>query len=146
MHPDPAFWTTLWPKLHGASAHFPIALALVAAVCEAAAFLLVEGTRRDGLRAAGFYSIVFAALGTVPAVASGLVMTKGETMGHDLLLWHHVFVWPSFAAIVGLAVWRVLTGEKASRRAQAVYLLALLVTAGLISAAGYWGGEMIVNG
>ncbi|SDT91127.1 Predicted membrane protein [Verrucomicrobium sp. GAS474] len=137
MHLDPL----LWPKLHGASAHFPIALTLVAAVCEGVALRLAEGPRREGLRATGFYCIVAAALGTVPAVLSGLVMTHGETMGHDLLRWHHLFVWPSFALIVGLAVWR-FKGETGER----LYIAVLMAAAVLISLAGYWGGEMIVNG
>ncbi|HEY8964950.1 MAG TPA: hypothetical protein VIM58_00805, partial [Candidatus Methylacidiphilales bacterium] len=58
----------LWPKLHGAAAHFPIALVLAAAACEAAAFPLGPGPRRDGLRAAGFYAVAIGAAGTILAV------------------------------------------------------------------------------
>jgi hypothetical protein len=46
--------------------------------------------------------MVLAALGTVPAVLSGLIMTRGVVMGHGLLRLHHLFVWPAFALIVAL--------------------------------------------
>jgi hypothetical protein len=74
---DPA----LWPKLHGASTHFPMGLTMAAALFEvAAAFLPVESPHRRNLRAAGYYTIILGALGTFPAVLSGLFMTHGETM------------------------------------------------------------------
>ena len=99
---DPA----LWPKLHGASTHFPMGLTMAAALFEvAAAFLPVESPHRRSLRAAGYYTIILGALGT----------------------------------------WRGLVGEKASPGASRVYLVALLLVSGLMSGAGYWGGELILN-
>ncbi len=139
---DPA----LWPKLHGASTHFPMALTMAAALFEGAgAFLPEASPRKAGLHAAGTYAIVLGALGTFPAVLSGLFMTRGETLGHDALLFHHLFVWPAFAGIVALGTWRGLVGEKASRRAFRVYLAVLFVVSGLMAAAGYWGGELVLN-
>ena len=72
-------------------------------------------------------------------------MTHGETLGHDALLFHHLFVWPAFAGIVALGTWRGLVGEKASPGAFRVYLVALLLISGLMSGAGYWGGELVLN-
>jgi len=142
MSIDPA----LWPKLHGASTHFPMALTMAAALFEVGGALVPTlSPHRRNLRAAGYYTIILGALGTFPAVLSGLFMTHGETLGHDALLFHHIFVWPSFAGIVALGTWRGLVGEKASPRASWVYLAALLVVSGLMSAAGYWGGELILN-
>jgi hypothetical protein len=60
------------------------------------------------LLAAGYFTIILGALGTFPAVLSGLFMTKGEVLGHDAQLFHHLFVWPAFAGLVGLGVWRAL--------------------------------------
>jgi len=139
---DPA----LWPKLHGASTHFPMGLTMAAALFEVAAvFMPVESPHRRNLRAAGYYTIILGALGTFPAVLSGLFMTHGETLGHDALLFHHLFVWPAFAGIVALGTWRGLVGEKASPGASRVYLVALLLISGLMSGAGYWGGELVLN-
>lgn len=139
---DPA----LWPKIHGASTHFPVALTMAALLFEGLASILPDTSpRKPGLRAAGYYAVILGALGTFPAVLSGLFMTKGETLGHDALLYHHLFVWPSFAALVGLGTWRALVGENYSPRAFRFYLATLLLTAALMTGAGYWGGELILN-
>ena len=136
----------LWPKLHGATTHFPMALTMAAALFEGVgAMLPVVSLHRRNLRAAGYYTIILGALGTFPAVLSGLFMTKGETLGHDALLFHHLFVWPAFAGIVALGTWRGLVGENASRWAFAIYLAALFLVSGLMAGAGYWGGELILN-
>lgn len=136
---DPA----LWPKLHGASTHFPMALTLAATLFDGAGFWIAS--QRQKLRAAGYYTILLGALGTFPAVLSGLFMTHGETLGHDALLLHHLFVWPAFAGIVGLGVWRGLVGEHFSRRGFALYFAALVLISGLMAGAGYWGGELVLN-
>ncbi len=142
MSIDPA----LWPKLHGASTHFPMALTMAAALFEgAAAVLPAVSPHRRNLRAAGFYTIILGVLGTFPAVLSGLFMTRGETLGHDALLFHHLFVWPAFAGIVALGTWRGLVGENASPVAARVYLAALFLVSGLMAGAGYWGGELVLN-
>ena len=137
---------TLWPKLHGASVHFPIALAMVAAFCDGLGFMLpASSMRKAQLHSAGYFTIILGALGTFPAVLSGLVMTKGNVMGHDALLFHHLFVWPAFAGLVALGVWRTLTGDKATSRAFPIYLAINFVIAGLMAGAGYWGGELLLN-
>lgn len=139
---DPA----LWPKLHGASTHFPVALAMVATLFEGLGFVLPSSSRhKANLHAAGYYTIILGALGTIPAVLSGLFLTKGETLGHDALLFHHLFVWPAFAMLIGLGTWRALVGDKFSRRGFAFYLAGLFLTAGLMAGVGYWGGELILN-
>jgi uncharacterized membrane protein len=142
MSIDPA----MWPKLHGATTHFPVALAMVATLFEGLGFVLPNSSRhKTNLQAAGYYTITLGALSTFPAVLSGLFMTKGEILGHDALLFHHLFIWPAFAGLVGLGVWRVLVGDKFSRRGFSLYLGVLFLTAGLMAGAGYWGGELILN-
>ncbi|MCE0483435.1 MAG: hypothetical protein LV479_04250 [Methylacidiphilales bacterium] len=142
MSIDPA----LWSKLHGASTHFPVALTMAAALFDSLGFILPERSgHKAKLHAAGYYAIILGALGTFPAVLSGLFLTKGVVLGHDALLYHHLFVWPAFAVLVALGVWRALVGEKFSERGFRLYLVGLLLTAGLMAAAGYWGGELILN-
>ena len=138
---DPA----IWAKVHGAAVHFPLALALGSGGLDAAAFAL--GTRpyaRD-LRAAGYWMMVVGALGSIPAVGSGLLMTRGSLLGHGALRMHHLFVWPAFGLLVGLAAWRVCTGQRATRRMFTGYLVMVGVAAGLMATAGYWGGEMMIG-
>ena len=90
--------------------------------------------------------MLLAAFGSVGAVVSGLVMTHGSVAGHGALRWHHLFVWPSFTLLVGLATWRIVAGRHLSRPGFGVYLGVLALTALLVSAAGYWGGELLVRG
>ena len=142
MSIDPA----LWPKLHGASTHFPVALAMAGTLFEGLGFFLPSSSRhKASLRDAGYYTIILGALGTFPAVLSGLFMTRGETLGDDALLYHHLFVWPSFALLVGLGTWRALIADKFSQKGFRLYLTGLAIAAGLMAGAGYWGGELILN-
>jgi uncharacterized membrane protein len=142
MSIDPA----IWPKLHGASVHFPIALTMAAALFDGIGVVWPKSSpRKAQFHAAGYFTIILGALGTFPAVLSGLVMSKGVVLGHDALLFHHLFVWPAFTILVGLGLWRALVGEKASPRSFAIYLALQFLTAGLMAGAGYWGGELLLN-
>ena len=135
----------LWAKVHGASTHFPLALALGSAAFDAAGCALAGRPVARDLRAAGYWTLLLGALGSLSAVASGLLMTRGEVLGHGALRMHHLFVWPAFALLVALATWRVGRGGwQPERRIPAGYLLAVGVDAGLMLAAGYWGGEMLL--
>ena len=96
------------------------------------------------LRAAGYWTMLLGALGSVPAVLSGLAMTKGSVLGHGALRWHHLFVWPAFALLIGLATWRVCIGGRATRQMFGGYLASWSWHRALISAAGYWGGELMI--
>jgi uncharacterized membrane protein len=137
---------SIWPKMHGASVHFPVALAMAAALFDGLGFVWPKSSpRKAQLHSAGYFTIILGALGTFPAVLSGLFMTRGGVMGHGALLFHHLFVWPAFACLVGLGVWRALAGDKVSFRGFTAYLVVLFLTAGLMGGAGYWGGELLLN-
>jgi len=136
---------TIWAKAHGATTHFPIALTLGSACLDAAAWLLAGRPVAHSLRASGYWTILIGAAGSVVAVASGLLMTRGSVLGHGALRLHHLFVWPAFGLLIALAAWRRLTGDGATRPASAPYLVAVGVAAGLMLIAGYWGGEMMLS-
>ena len=57
-----------------------------------------------------------------------------------------LIAWPAFGVLVALATWRSLAGPRPSRRAMGAYLGCAVLAAGLVSAAGYWGGELLVAG
>jgi uncharacterized membrane protein len=123
-----------------------MALVMAAALFDGLGFVWPNSSpRKAQLQAAGYFTIMLGALGTFPAVLSGLLMTKGEVLGHDALLFHHLFVWPAFAGIVGLGVWRAVVNDQASNRSFIAYLIMLFLTAGLMAGAGYWGGELVLN-
>jgi hypothetical protein len=43
-------------------------------------------------------------------------------LGHDTLRLHHLFAWPAFALIIGLATWRALASDFTARKAPPGYL------------------------
>jgi uncharacterized membrane protein len=140
---------SIWLKMHGGTTHFPIALVMASVAFDLAAVIVPEnadGTRRAGFRAAGYYTLLLAAMGAIGAVISGLVMTHGQIWGRGNLAHHHAFLWPAFGMVVALAGWRLVVGGRASHAAFRIYLTASIVTGGLMAAAGYWGGELLLNG
>jgi len=139
----------LWAKMHGGTTHFPIALIMASALFDMAGLFFPDNpdkTRRSSFQAAGFYTIILGTLGALGAVGSGLVMSKGQLLGQGNLARHHAFLWPAFGLLVSLAIWRMVVRDRASARAFKVYLAGSMLTAVLMSAAGYWGGELLLNG
>ena len=141
--------TSLWIKMHGGTTHFPIALIVASTLFDLAGFFAPDNpakTRRAGFHAAGCYTLVLGALGALGAVASGLAMSHWQLWGHGNLARHHTFLWPAFGLLIGLAVWRGVVGGHASNRAFKIYLGVAAITAAFMGAAGYWGGELVLNG
>src|SRR5262249_20079114 len=134
-----------WARMHGGVTHFPIALLLVSVLFEHAAFWWRDELRGHAFRAFGFYSLLIAAAGSPAAVISGIALSKGILLGTGMLALHHYFIWPAFGLLIGLAAWRLLTRERASRRARGFYLALASVTLVAMMSAGYWGGEMIIE-
>jgi uncharacterized membrane protein len=136
---------TLWARMHGGATHFPIALMMVSVVFDHAGFWWRNELGRREFRALGFYSLLIAAAASPFAVLSGIALSKGELMGSGALLLHHLFIWPAFGLLVGLAVWRAVVRGNASPRASRCYLALVTIAAATMMGAGYWGGEMIIG-
>jgi uncharacterized membrane protein len=134
-----------WDRVHGGSTHLPIALALTSALFDVVGSIAPSGRIRERFRFSGYFALLLAALGAVPAVVSGLVLTKWDALGSGVTLLHHYFVWPSFGLLIALTVWRSIVRHRSSRIGFSIYLVAILTTAVLISIAGFWGGEMVLN-
>ena len=136
---------TFWARMHGGATHFPIALLLVSVLFDHAGFWWRNEVRRREFCAVGFYSLCIAAAAAPAAVVSGLALAKGTVMGTGTLALHHYFVWPAFGLLTGLAVWRLVVRDRASRRASGCYLAVASLTLVAMMTAGYWGGEMIIG-
>ena len=137
---------TFWARMHGGATHFPFTLLLVSVVFDHAGFWWRSELRSRELRAVGFYSLLLAAAASPFAVLSGLALSKGILMGSGALRFHHLFIWPAFGLLIGLAVWRSVVRERASRRASGCYLVLATIAAAAMMGAGYWGGEMMIGG
>ena len=135
-----------WARIHGGTTHFPIALLVVSVVFDHAGFWWRAGElRRRDFRSLGFYCLLIAAAASPVAVVSGLALSKGIVLGTGMLALHHYFIWPAFGLLIALAVWRLVTRERASRPARGFYLLVASVTLVLMMSAGFWGGEMLIG-
>jgi hypothetical protein len=139
------FNASFWERLHGGSTHLPIALALTSALLDGIGSIVSVGKIRENLRFSGYFTLLLAALGAVPAVISGLILTHWDALGSGVILLHHYFVWPSFAMLIALVVWRSVVRHRTSRVGFSIYLIATATVAVLISIAGFWGGELVLN-
>jgi len=135
-----------WDKLHGAITHFPIALLLFSTACDFVSITLKKLPFARELRSISLYALAIAALAALGGVISGIALSKGDMWGRGDFGWHHRFVWPAFGLLVALAVWRLVVREATSRFGLRVYLCLTLLAAGLIAAAGYFGGELLLSG
>ena len=131
--------------MHGGATHFPIALIVVSVVFDYAGFWWRSELGRREFRALGFYSLLIAAAASPFAVFSGIALSKGKLMGSGALRLHHLFIWPAFSFLVGLAVWRLVMRESASCSASKCYLILATIAAAAMMGAGYWGGEMMIG-
>jgi uncharacterized membrane protein len=137
--------SVLWSRLHGGATHFPIALLFASAFFDALSYLPRLSRKRGEFSATAYWLIILAALGSFGAVASGLVLSQGKIGGTGLLLRHHLFVWPAFALLVGLATWRSFAGPSPSRSSFHIYFGVVAVTCMLIGMAGFFGGELLAG-
>jgi len=135
-----------WEQFHGAMTHFPIALLLFSAGCDLVSVVLRKFAFARELRRVSFYGLAFSAVASVGAVLSGIALTKGNMWGRSDLGWHHRFIWPAFSLLMALAVWRLIVRDEMSRTGLWLYLTLMLMTSGLMAAAGYFGGEMLLGG
>src|SRR6516164_6195338 len=135
-----------WDQLHGAMTHFPIALLLFSTVCDFASVILHKLSFARELRRVSLYGVAVSAVASVGAVVSGIALTKGNMWGRGDLGWHHRFIWPAFGLLVALAVWRLMVRDEMSRTGFYVYLFLMFLTSGLMAAAGYFGGELLISG
>jgi hypothetical protein len=97
------------------------------------------------LRLVSYYGLAAAALVSVGAVVSGIVLTGGDLWGSGDLLQHHRFIWPVFRLLLALAVWRLAVKDALAGAALYLYLILMALASGFISAAGYFGGELLLN-
>ena len=134
-----------WSRLHGGATHFPIALIVGATFFDTLGFFLRGSARQRDFAVIGYWLVMVGAVGSLGAVFSGLVLSKWTIGGSGLILRHHLFVWPAFALVIGLAIWRLLVGPNPSRQGLTAYLAVAVLASACLSVAGFFGGEMLLG-
>ena len=125
--------------------HFPIALFVAAVTFD----LIAHWTRRRGLADAAYYNLIFAAISTVPVVATGILAWQFQLDGQKLkgILLLHLVLAGASSVVIWLVWWLHF---RARRRAEALpsYRLSIEFLGILIVAlTGHLGGFLSgVNG
>lgn len=133
-------WLNLLGRLHPVMVHFPLALAIVAALVE----LWRAMRRHEGPSPFAVTALWFAAAGGVGAACSGWANASygGESTSVDLFL-HR---WGGVAVAV-LLVALAVTGTTASRAGHAawsgIWRMGLVLCAGFVAAVGHFGGNLV---
>jgi H+/gluconate symporter-like permease len=86
---------SIWVKMHGGTTHFPIALVMASVAFDLAGVIApdhADRSRRAGFRAAGYYTLLLAALGSIGAVVDNsgggaTLLTILRFYGQPLVCW-----------------------------------------------------------
>lgn len=129
-------------ELHAALNDLPVALLIFSLFFEVAGNL----TKRDSLRAAGFWTLVAGAGGALLALISGL--RAEDTIEHGgsvhLVLERHETLAITVTIVFGLlAAWRVLRRRGMGSREKPAYMAALVVSSLLLFWTAHVGGTIV---
>lgn len=133
-------WLNFLGALHPVLVHFPIALAVVAAIVES-----WRAIRRDpGLSPFACTAVTFAALSAVATATSGWfnAVASDDAASGGLFL-HR---WSGICAaslLVGLALSAPLIRRMGTARALGAWRSSLLLCVGIVSVAGWYGGNLV---
>lgn len=129
------------PNLHPVFVHFPIALIAVITFCEIAALL----TRRTIFREASVIMAIFALLGAIASVATGLAAEETvwhDDAGHELMEIHETVGLIFLGIIILYSTFRVVFRNRYGITSWICTFLAV-VGLGVVFYTGYLGGEMV---
>ena len=136
---DPAFDVRL---IHPTVVHFAIGLFIISVAFD----LLGKVLKRASFHSAGYLNLLVGFTAIVLAVAFGMVAElklKPSLIAHTTLDTHKLLAFVTLALVFVLVVWRVGLRGRFPARGALLYLLLSGVGVGLISGAGYFGGEMV---
>lgn len=131
-------------RTHPMLVHFPIALLIAGVLFEFIAIIVRKDRTKPS--SAGLACVVVGALGAGAAAWAGWLNADLETHGRGVadLMETHRWLGIIAASLAGLALVAGLIGVSGKARAMtAVYRIALVLAAGVVGAAGHWGGSMV---
>ena len=132
-----------WARLHAALNDLPAALLLFAVLFDA----LGAVTRRDSLKAAGFWCLLAGVAGTLLAIGAGLMAedrVEHSERAHDLMETHETLAFVVLGIFGVLALWR-LVRRVLSRKEETVYLTVGIVGVAILVATAKIGGNLVFD-
>lgn len=130
------------PNLHPLIVHFPIALIIVVAMCD---FIVIMTARKSFSQAATIVA-VFAALGAITAVITGLLAADSvwhPEAAHELVETHETVGFVFLGLVIILAVFRLAAGDRIHGRFKWIGFFIALAASGVVAYGSYLGGEMV---
>lgn len=132
------------PPVHPAVVHLPIALVVLSVTAD----LVGSWARRTSLQAAGFWSLIAAAVTAGLAVATGYYDMNRASLSAEadgLVHLHMRIGWLVLVATAALALWRwwLWRRRAAGLPLGPVYSIAAILLLGLVAFQAWYGGEMV---
>jgi len=131
-----------WPRLHAAVNDLPPALLPLSVVFD----LLGAFFKRESLKAAAFWTLVFGVLGTGAAILAGLMAedaVQHSEQAHAIMETHETLAFIVLAIFGLLAVWRILRRGVWSEREQPIALTAGVIGVAILLYASSLGGKLV---
>lgn len=131
-----------FPRLHAAINDLPPALLLASVAFD----LLGAFTKRESLKAAGFWTLIFGATGAAASVVTGLLAedrVEHAESAHALMETHEAFAWVILGLFGVLAIWRLLRRGVWSEKEQPIALTAGVIGLGLLLYMTTLGGKLV---
>jgi uncharacterized membrane protein len=125
--------------------HFPIALFIAGVAFDLAA----RWTKRHGLVEAAYYNLLWAAISTVPVVATGILAWQFELEGQKLkgILLQHLMLGCSSTALIWLVWWIHFRARRRGEQPRSYRIPLELLAVAVVSLTGHLGGFLSgVNG
>ena len=140
---------SLWQHIHGATTHFPIALAFISAIFDAGALVF----RRPNWRTVGFWTLITALVLILPAIASGLYGIYLDSGGKEkwasdgynhvrAIIWHRNMSFFAGGLLFVAATWRVIKHDDLTMVARIVCLLLAIAATVFVGVTGYNGAYL----
>ncbi len=130
------------PNIHPVAVHFPIALIFTVVLCDLIGILF---KKRSFISAANIL-MIFAALGAIAAVVSGLLAEDSvwhPGPAHELLETHQTVGLVFLGIVLLLAIFRFVAGERIYGSLGWVALLAGIIGAVVVAYGANLGGEIV---